>query len=102
VAALMDILLPKVPAAFIAVHFHDTYGRGITNMLESVEYGIRVVDASAGGLGGCPFAPGATGNIATQDVVSALINIGEHIPVDIEQLTRARRMLDPYLRSVSS
>ena len=97
VATLMDVLLPKVPAEHIAVHFHDTYGRGIANVLRSVSYGIQLVDASVGGLGGCPFAPGATGNVATETVVAALIKAGKTVAVDTERLIRARGILDPYL-----
>lgn len=98
VAELMDILIPKIPAERLAVHFHDTYGKGIANVLRSVSYGIQVVDASVGGLGGCPFAPGATGNISTQDVVTALTDAGEHLDVDLKGLDRARDILNPYLR----
>ena len=99
VAELMDILLPVVSADRLAVHFHDTYGRGIANVLQSVSYGIRVIDASAGGLGGCPFAPGATGNVATEAVAAALIKSGETVEVDINGLIRAREILDPYLQA---
>ena len=97
VAYLMDVLLPKVAAEHIAVHFHDTYGRGIANVLRAVSYGIQIVDASVGGLGGCPFAPGATGNVATEEVVAALMKAGKTVAVDTERLVRARGMLDPYL-----
>lgn len=97
VSALLDVLLPGVPEKSIAVHFHDTYGRGIANVLRSVSYGIRVVDASVGGLGGCPFAPGATGNVATEAVVTALTRAGETVDVDIEKLNQARKILAPYL-----
>lgn len=97
VATLLDVLLPKVPVEQIAVHFHDTYGRGVANVLRAVSYGVRVVDASAGGLGGCPFAPGATGNVATEAVVAALIEAGHSVAVDPEKLIRARGILDPYL-----
>lgn len=97
VAELMDILLPRVPVERIAVHFHDTYARGIANVLQSVSYGIQVVDASAGGLGGCPFAPGATGNVATEAVATALIKAGETVNVSIEGIISARGLLDAYL-----
>lgn len=97
VAALMDVLLPRVPVNRLAVHFHDTYGRGIANVLKSVSYGIQVVDSSAGGLGGCPFAPGATGNVATESVVKALIEAGEQVTVNIEQVNLAKGLLSPYL-----
>jgi len=97
VATLMDLLLACVPAERIAVHFHDTYGRGIANVLKSVSYGIRAVDASVGGLGGCPFAPGATGNVATESVVAELIKAGEKVNVHIEKLIQAYEIIEPYL-----
>jgi hydroxymethylglutaryl-CoA lyase len=97
VATLMDVLLPKVAAEHIAVHFHDTYGRGIANVLRAVSYGIQLVDASVGGLGGCSFAPGATGNVATEAVVAALVKAGKTVAVDTERLIRARGILDPYI-----
>ena len=98
VARLLDDLLTKVPAERIAVHFHDTYGRGVTNVLQSWDYGIRIFDASVGGLGGCPFAPGATGNVATEAVVMALAGKGAAVGVDPAKLGQARRILDPFLR----
>jgi hydroxymethylglutaryl-CoA lyase len=98
VARLLDKLLPKIPADRIAVHFHDTYGRGVANTLKSWEYGIRIFDASVGVIGGCPFAPGATGNVATEAVVAALVGKGAAVPVDIEKLSQASRILDPFLR----
>jgi hydroxymethylglutaryl-CoA lyase len=97
VARLLDLLLPKVAPERIAVHFHDTYGRGIPNVLQSRAYGIRTFDASVGGLGGCPFAPGATGNVATEDVVAALAGTGAAVKVDRAQLEQARALLDPFL-----
>jgi hydroxymethylglutaryl-CoA lyase len=97
VAALMDLLLPCVPAEQIAVHFHDTYGSGIANVLKSVSYGIQSVDASVGGLGGCPFAPGATGNVATESVVDELTQAGKKVTVDIDKLNQAYGVLAPYI-----
>lgn len=97
VARLLDRLLPRVPAKQIAVHFHDTYGRGAANVLQSWDYGIRIVDASVGGLGGCPFAPGATGNVATEAVVEALTGKGAAVGVDVAKLRRARGILDPFI-----
>jgi hydroxymethylglutaryl-CoA lyase len=97
VRQLLDLLLPRLPADRIAVHFHDTYGRGVANTMAAWACGIRTVDASVGGLGGCPYAPGATGNVATQDVVTALEAKGVKTGIDLEQLNRAYRVLDPYL-----
>jgi hydroxymethylglutaryl-CoA lyase len=97
VEQLLDVLLLKVSPASIAVHFHDTYGRGVANVLKSVSYGIRIIDASAGGLGGCPFAPGATGNVSTESVVEALENQGVDVGVDLKKLVYARGLLNPFL-----
>ncbi len=97
VARLLDDLLPKVPAEYIAVHFHDTYGRGVPNVLQSWDYGIRIFDASIGGLGGCPFAPGASGNVATEAVVVALAGKGAAVGVDPAKLAHARSILNPFL-----
>jgi hydroxymethylglutaryl-CoA lyase len=97
VRRLLDLLLHRLSPDRVAVHFHDTYGRGVENILASLSYGIRTFDASVGGLGGCPNAPGATGNVATEAVVKALQGAGETVGVDLEGLKRARRLLDPFL-----
>jgi hydroxymethylglutaryl-CoA lyase len=75
-----------VEAALLAVHFHDTYGQGLANVLAAMECGITVVDASAGGLGGCPFAHSATGNLATEDLVWMLDGLGIGTGVDVRKL----------------
>jgi hydroxymethylglutaryl-CoA lyase len=97
VKSLLDFLLPIISSDRIAMHFHDTYGRGVENVLASWAYGIRIFDASVGGLGGCPFAPGATGNVATEAVVKALEGRGEVLGVDLQKLLQARRLLNPFL-----
>ena len=97
VKRLLDLLLPKISSDRIAMHFHDTYGRGIENVLVSWSYGTTIFDSSVGALGGCPFAPGATGNVATEDVVKALEKKGEKVGVDLQKLSQARRLLDPFL-----
>ncbi len=83
VTRLLDLLLPRLSSDRIAMHFHDTYGRGVENVLASWSYGLRIFDASVGGLGGCPYAPGATGNVATEAVVEALEKEGETVGVDL-------------------
>lgn len=98
VKRLLDLLLPCCPADRVAMHFHDTFGRAVANVLASREYGVRIFDSSAGGLGGCPFAPGATGNVATEAVVEALEALGERVGVDHRQLVQARRLLAPFLK----
>jgi hydroxymethylglutaryl-CoA lyase len=99
VARLLDCLGPKIAFDRIAVHFHDTFGRGVENVLTSWAHGIRIFDACVGGLGGCPFAPGATGNVATEAVVKALVSKGAAVGVDLKQLMQARGLLDPFLRA---
>jgi len=75
-----------VPIAKLAMHFHDTYGQALANLYAGMEEGVRVIDAAAGGLGGCPFAPGATGNVATEDVVYMLEGMGIATGVDMQKL----------------
>ena len=97
VRALLDILLKKVPADRIAMHFHDTYGRAAQNVVASYEYGIEIYDACTGGIGGCPYAPGASGNVATGTVVRTLRAVGASVPIDLEQLEIAREKIIEYL-----
>ncbi|MEJ2640418.1 MAG: hydroxymethylglutaryl-CoA lyase [Desulfosarcinaceae bacterium] len=97
VRRLLDLLLPRVPANRLAVHFHDTYGNGVANVLAAWSYGITTFDASVGGLGGCPYAPGASGNVSTQAVVAALEAGGARMGIDLDGLDRARALLTPYL-----
>jgi hydroxymethylglutaryl-CoA lyase len=78
-----------VEADRLAVHFHDTYGQGLANVLAALEMGVTVVDASAGGLGGCPFAQSATGNLATEDLVWMLDGLGVHTGVDVRRVAEA-------------
>jgi len=98
VRQLLDLLLPHLPVERTAVHVHDTYGRGVENVLAAWLAGIGTIDASAGGLGGCPFAPGASGNVATGDVVAALEAQGVDTGVDAGQLEQALQHLTPFLQ----
>ena len=86
VALLQAIEDAGVPRSALAVHFHDTYGQALSNTLVSLQHGITTVDASAGGLGGCPFAKSATGNLATEDLVWALAGMGISTGVDLDSL----------------
>ena len=79
----------QVPTKNLAMHFHDTYGQALANLYAGMEEGVRVIDAAAGGLGGCPFAPGATGNVATEDVVYMLEGLGVKTGVDMAKLVAA-------------
>ncbi|MET7935037.1 hydroxymethylglutaryl-CoA lyase [Streptomyces sp. NPDC005322] len=76
-----------VPTDRLAVHFHDTYGQALANTLAALQHGVTTVDASAGGLGGCPYAKSATGNLATEDLVWMLDGLGIETGVDIGRLT---------------
>ncbi|MFJ2786984.1 MULTISPECIES: hydroxymethylglutaryl-CoA lyase [unclassified Streptomyces] len=76
-----------VPTARLAVHFHDTYGQALSNTLAALRHGVTTVDASAGGLGGCPYAKSATGNLATEDLVWMLDGLGIETGVDLAALT---------------
>ncbi len=93
VDALLEIVLPEVPAGQIAMHFHDTYGQALDNVVASWKRGVAAFDASVGGLGGCPYAPGAPGNVATEAVVERLASEGAQIKVDRNALARARSLL---------
>lgn len=88
-ARLLDVLLSQFDASQLAVHCHDTYGQALANILVALQRGIAVVDASVAGLGGCPYAPGASGNVATEDVVYMLEGMGIHTGVDLTRLIRA-------------
>jgi hydroxymethylglutaryl-CoA lyase len=89
VRALAELLLKHVEAHRLAWHFHDTWGTGLANVNEALELGFRTFDASAGGLGGCPYAPGAGGNLASEDLIYLLERSGLKTGVDLERLARA-------------
>ena len=84
VERLLDDVLDLVPVERIGVHFHDTYGQAIANTVVALGHGIDKMDASAGGLGGCPYAPGASGNLATEDLLFLLDGLGIEHGIDIE------------------
>jgi hydroxymethylglutaryl-CoA lyase len=92
-AAMLDAVLASVPADRLAVHLHDTYGQAVANILVALDKGIRVVDSSVAGLGGCPYARGATGNVATEDVVYMLDGMGMDCGVDLKALARVGRWI---------
>lgn len=87
--ALMRAVAGEVPLQNLAMHFHDTYGQALANLYAGMEEGVRVIDSAAGGLGGCPYAPGATGNVATEDVVYMLEGMGIKTGVDMDKLLAA-------------
>ncbi len=86
VRALVAAVAGAAPLGRIALHLHDTYGRALANLQAGYEAGIRTFDASLGGLGGCPYAPGASGNVATEDVVDLFEGSGVSTGVDLERL----------------
>jgi len=86
---MLRAVAAEVPPARLAIHFHDTYGQALANLYAGMEEGVRVIDSAAGGLGGCPFAPGATGNVATEDVVYMLEGMGIRTGVDMQKLLAA-------------
>ena len=86
VGRLLDATAKRVPLERIALHFHDTGGLALANVMIGLDYGVTVYDAAAGGLGGCPFAPGATGNVATEDLVYLFEACGLKTGISIEGL----------------
>jgi len=94
---LLRAVAGSVPMANLAMHFHDTYGQALANLYAGLEEGARGIDAAAGGLGGCPFAPGATGNVATEDVVYMLEGLGVPTGVDMTKLVAATNDISDQL-----
>jgi isopropylmalate/homocitrate/citramalate synthase len=87
VRRVLDAILARLPVNTVALHFHDTRGTALANVLTALPYGIATFDASAGGLGGCPFAPGAAGNLATEDLIYMLDGLGIETGVSLAALT---------------
>jgi hydroxymethylglutaryl-CoA lyase len=95
---LLDTLLGDgIPVEHLAVHCHDTYGQALANILVALQYGVATVDSAIGGLGGCPFATGASGNVATEDVVYLLNGLGIEHGVDLPGLLEAGRYISEQL-----
>jgi len=97
VQGVIGMLLQVIPASKLAMHFHDTRGTALANALASLEMGISTYDASSGGLGGCPYAPGASGNMATEDLVYMLDAMAIETGVDLNRLVKASSIIAPYL-----
>jgi isopropylmalate/homocitrate/citramalate synthase len=97
VQGVIGMLLQVIPPSKLAMHFHDTRGTALANTLAALEMGIATFDASAGGLGGCPYAPGASGNLATEDLVYMLDRMAIETGVDLKRLVQASSMIAPYL-----
>ena len=96
-AAMLRAVANEVPMAALAVHFHDTYGQALANILACLEEGVAVVDASVSGAGGCPYATGASGNVASEDVVYMLHGMGIRTGIDLDALSATGRWLAAQL-----
>ncbi len=95
--AMLMATAEALPVERLAVHFHDTYGQALANILACLELGVAVVDSSVAGLGGCPYAKGATGNVATEDVLYMLDGLGIETGVDLDRLAAAGRFISDHL-----
>lgn len=96
--ALVKAVTDVVPVEQLAVHFHDTYGQALANILACLDAGIRIIDSSVAGLGGCPYANGATGNVATEDVVYMLHGLGLETGVDLGALAQTGEWISEQLQ----
>jgi hydroxymethylglutaryl-CoA lyase len=90
---MIEAVARKVPIGRLAGHYHDTYGQALANIYASLEAGVKTFDSSVAGLGGCPYAKGATGNVATEDVIYMLDGLGIETGVDLEKLFRAGQFI---------
>ncbi len=95
--AMLEACASEIPMEKLAVHFHDTYGQALANVFACLEAGVRVVDASVAGLGGCPYAQGASGNLATEDLVYMLHGLGMKTGVDLDALCDTARWINTEL-----
>jgi hydroxymethylglutaryl-CoA lyase len=97
VERVLDLVLAEVPPESIAGHFHDTQGTALANCLVALTRGVTTIDSAVGGLGGCPYAPGASGNLATEDVVAMLHGMGVETGVDLDKLVEASRLAAAFV-----
>jgi hydroxymethylglutaryl-CoA lyase len=97
VAEILEALLPEAPIEALALHLHDTRGTALANALMGLQMGIRAFDTAVGGLGGCPYAPGASGNLATEDLAYMLIAMGIKTGIDLNKLVAASHFLEKSL-----
>jgi len=95
--AMLAAVAAEVPMAALAVHFHDTRGQALANILACLELGVAVVDASVSGTGGCPYARGASGNVATEDVAYLFASMGISTGLDFDKLIALRRRVAGWL-----
>lgn len=92
-AAMIDAVSQHVPVEYLAAHFHDTYGQALANLLAVMEKGVAVIDTAVAGLGGCPYAKGASGNVATEDVLYMLKGMGIETGIDLDKILAASRFI---------
>ncbi len=97
VSALLEELGTRVPLGSVALHFHDTRGTALANVYAALQAGVATFDAAAGGLGGCPYAPGATGNLATEDLVYMLDGLGLATGIQLDGIIEASRAIEPLV-----
>jgi hydroxymethylglutaryl-CoA lyase len=97
IQAMIEAVSATLPIERLAVHFHDTYGQALANILAALEKGIAVIDSSVAGLGGCPYAKGASGNVASEDVLYMLTGLGSETGVDLGRLAAAGRFISQAL-----
>ncbi len=97
VQEVLEILLKRFPSTKIAMHFHDTHGTALANVLAAIEMGITTFDGSIGGIGGCPYAPGASGNVATEDLLYMLSNMGIEVGVQLSDMLSAAKYIQKKL-----
>jgi len=90
---MLEVVARDMPVERLAGHFHDTYGQALANILAALDFGVATFDSSVAGLGGCPYAPGATGNVATEDVLYLLDGLGIETGVDLQRLAEAGRFI---------
>jgi len=100
--AMIEACAKRVPTAKLAGHYHDTYGQALANIYASMELGVASFDASVSGLGGCPYAKGATGNVATEDVVYMLHGLGIETGIDLDKLVETGAWISGVLKRESS
>lgn len=93
---LCETVAESVPIPKLAIHFHDTYGQALANIYACLELGIQVIDSSVGGLGGCPYAKGASGNVSTEDVIYMLNGLGIETGVDLKKLLNVSRFVAEF------
>jgi hydroxymethylglutaryl-CoA lyase len=95
--SLIEVVAGRVPLKNLAGHFHDTYGQALANAYAALECGISVLDSSVAGLGGCPYAPGASGNVASEDLLYMLNGMGVETGVDMDRLISAGNFICNFL-----